>query len=255
MDKALVVLSGGLDSTTLLYMAVKQLGAENVKAISFNYGQRHWKELRFAGHSCGDFGIPRKLVDISFLKVLFQNSGSSLVTEEDVPEGHYAEDTMKSTVVPNRNMIMASIAAGYAISENIDSLWLGVHAGDHFVYPDCRPRFFNVLNAAICIGNDSFGPIGEVIPGAELQRFVHTPFINISKADIAIEALRLGVPLEGTWSCYKGDTVHCGKCGTCVERLEAINEAIHYHDGYGRHYVDGTAYADTEFWKEAVKTA
>lgn len=242
---AVVVVSGGLDSVTLLHHIANEYPYHDLHVISFNYGQRHKKELRCAEHHADLVGDSHEVVDITSITHLLANSGSSLVSDTDVPEGHYAEENMKATVVPNRNMIMASIAAGYAISMNAEFLALGVHAGDHFIYPDCRPRFFYALNAAIVTGNEGFGTIPTLEEGVEVQKFVHTPFINWTKADIAREAGELDLDFSTTWSCYKGGDIHCGKCGTCVERLEAIAEA-------GLTGRDTTIYASHDFWKTAV---
>jgi 7-cyano-7-deazaguanine synthase len=259
MTEALVVFSGGLDSTTLLYRAVIDLGAENVKAISFDYGQRHKKELQYAQRTTDLLGVSHEVVDITSITSFLtspEGTGSALVTDSDVPEGHYGEESMKQTVVPNRNMIMASIAAGHAVAIGAKALWMGVHAGDHFIYPDCRPRFFHALNAAIVIGNEGFGGMPELFDNAEIGNFVHTPYIHVTKADIARDALANGVPISMTWSCYQGDAIHCGKCGTCVERIEAIQEAIMSFPEDVRtvnRLHDPTEYRDAEFWKEAVK--
>jgi len=249
--KAVVTLSGGLDSSTLAY-ACQELGYE-VHPISFNYGQRHVRELDFACSiadnlrpddwskvSHGDF---HKIVDLwkSGITDLFKDSGSSLITGNDVPEGHYAADNMKQTVVPNRNMIMTSIAIGYAVSIGADVVATAVHAGDHFIYPDCRPEFFRSMNRAAKLGNEGF--VGEDFS-------IKTPFIDWSKNMIAAYAVRLGVPIAETWSCYKGGDIHCGRCGTCVERLEALNSDE--VKNINPDFVDPTPYADTEFWKEAL---
>lgn len=243
MSKAVVIISGGLDSSVLAHLAVSQ--GHEVFGISFDYGQRHKKELTYAAYQLATLRATHKIVDMTFMKELLADSGSSLVTDESVPEGHYAEENMKSTVVPNRNMIMLSIAAGYGISIGAESLWLGVHGGDHFIYPDCRPRFINAANVAITIGNEGFGPIPQLLdPAAMPPRYVHTPFINATKNDIADLAFDLNVDVAKTWSCYNGGDIHCGRCGTCVERLEAINSTGH---------ADPTPYADDTFWREALK--
>jgi 7-cyano-7-deazaguanine synthase len=215
--------------------------------VSFDYGQRHSKELDYARATCNKFGLKHDVVDLTGLTYLLDKSVLTDHTEP-VPEGHYAEDTMKLTVVPNRNMIMFSIAGGVAVNDGANALLVGVHAGDHFVYPDCRTGFVGAASLALYLGNEGFGNLWRAPLVA--------PYIHKSKADIAYKALELGVPLEETWSCYKGGNIHCGKCGTCVERLEAIHEACsrplpsHISLPY-----DKTEYADTEFWKEAVKHA
>jgi 7-cyano-7-deazaguanine synthase len=248
--KAVVVISGGLDSTTLLYDAMKDF--EVIRAVSFNYGQRHNKELLYAANTCDKLKVPHSIVNLSALGELLSNS--SLTGDQDVPEGHYAEDNMKQTVVPNRNMIMFSIAGGIAVNDGANALAVGVHAGDHFVYPDCRTGFIGAASLALYLGNEGFGNLWRAP--------IWAPYIHKSKADIAYKAIQLGVPFHETWSCYKGGDVHCGKCGTCVERLEAIEEAavrtererglVVGVDEYRVPYYDSTEYADTNFWKEAV---
>lgn len=254
--RALVVVSGGLDSTTLLHAVINGNPGADITTLSFYYGQRHWKELGFASATAEQLGVGHAVVDISNITAFLDaGQGSSLIDNEtDVPEGHYAEENMKATVVPNRNMIMASIAAGHAVAIGAQALYMGVHAGDHFIYPDCRPRFFDALNAAIVFGNEGFGAIEETPEGTYPIDFVRTPFLNKSKADIALDALRMGVPLESTWSCYKGGKIHCGKCGTCVERLEAIDTAQTTMGVMGEAVpADNTEYEDKEFWREALK--
>ena len=239
-EKAVVVLSGGLDSSTLLHF-VKGIGYEPY-GISFDYGQRHSKELEFAKLQCESIGADHKIVDLSGLTDLFKESGSSLVTKEAVPEGHYGEESMKSTVVPNRNMIMASIAMGYMVSIDAVQVALGVHAGDHFIYPDCRPEFIVALEYAMIEGNRGF---------AANNFHLHTPFIKRTKNEIAAEAVRLGVDIANTWSCYKGNKLHCGKCGTCVERLEALHsDEVRRVDP---DFEDPTEYADKNYWREALQ--
>lgn len=230
-SKAVVVLSGGLDSTTLLHHEIAQ--GWDCYAISFDYGQKHAKELSFATYQAGFTGNEHHIVDLDF-SYLFAESGSSLITGEDVPEGHYGEESMKKTVVPNRNMIMLSIAAGYAVSIGADKLATGVHAGDHFIYPDCRPQFIALTQEAIHTGNEGF-----ISPSFHID----TPFIMHDKNWIAQRAFDLNVDIARTWSCYKGENLHCGRCGTCVERLEAIHST-------GK--ADPTPYEDDAFWKEAL---
>jgi len=244
--KAVVVISGGLDSVTLAHY-VKQLGYD-VYGISFNYGQRHKKELNYAKYQIDVLGGVHKIVDMTFMTDLLAESGSSLVTDTEVPEGHYGEESMKATVVPNRNMIMLSIASAYAISIGAENVWTGVHAGDHFIYPDCRPRFIMCTDAAVRIGNQGFGNLPEIpdnegLKQGDLDKFIQTPFIEITKNAIAQSAFALDVDIAMTWSCYKGGDIHCGKCGTCVERLEAIASTGNE---------DPTLYEDTTFWLEAL---
>lgn len=236
MNKAVVVMSGGLDSSTLLHLTHSRYSDYELHAISFNYGQRHKKELEFAAYQAGQLDATHKIIDMSFLGELFKDSGSSLVdSETDVPEGHYGEATMSQTVVPNRNMIMMSIAAGYAVSIGARILATGVHAGDHFIYPDCRPEFIGLLDRTIVSANEGF-----IKGNFELW----TPYIYKSKNDIAADAVRLQVDIANTWSCYRGGDIHCGRCGTCVERQEAIASTG---------IEDPTPYLDDTFWQEAIK--
>jgi len=206
--KIISVLSGGMDSTTLLYKLLAE--GNEVKAISFNYGQRHKLELQKASETCLKLGIQHRIVDISFIKELVSNS--ALTGNMAVPEGHYEDKSMKLTVVPNRNMIMASIAIGYAVNEDFDAIALGVHAGDHAIYPDCRPEFIEKLNEVSLIAN--YKPI-EVL----------APFLTLDKGDIAIIGKQLGVDYTSTLTCYNGTEKPCGKCGACQERIEAFKKA------------------------------
>jgi 7-cyano-7-deazaguanine synthase len=208
MTKTIIVLSGGMDSTTLLYQLLKE--AKKVKAISFNYGQRHVRELEQAKKTCEKLGVEHKIVDMSFLKEIVSNS--SLTSDMLMPHGHYAAENMKKTVVPNRNMIMASIAIGWAVNENFDEVALGVHAGDHTIYPDCRPEFILALNHISQLAN--FRPIR-----------IYAPFLNIDKGDIAIKGKELGVDYSLSHTCYEGTEVPCGLCGACQERKEAFTKA------------------------------
>lgn len=229
--KTIVICSGGLDSVTLAHKVADE--RELTGLISFDYGQRHKKELEFAARCAERLGVPHHIIDISTVgKAL---SGSALTDDIDVPEGHYAEDNMKVTIVPNRNAIMLTIAYGVATAQDAESVAAAVHAGDHFIYPDCRPEFVETFAAMQKTALEGV---------ADIEFF--TPFVHQSKADIAAEASRLGVPIEETWSCYKGEDIHCGRCGTCVERREAFDLAG---------VEDPTIYEDTEFWMQAVKEA
>jgi 7-cyano-7-deazaguanine synthase len=235
--KALVVSSGGLDSTVAIYDMLDQ-GCE-VATVSFEYGQRHRKELDFAIATAKKLGIRHDVIFLgeSNLTQILAESGSSLVSDTAVPEGHYAEDNMKQTVVPNRNMMMLSIAGSVAVATGCNFIVTGVHAGDHAVYPDCRPRFINLVSDALVQGNEGFGDMRGVL----------APYVHMSKTEIAHKGMQLKVPFHETWSCYKGGKLHCGKCGTCVERLEAIYEA-------GATNYDDTQYEDKDFWKTVTDT-
>lgn len=209
--KTVIVLSGGMDSTTLLYRLLDE--GKEVKAISFDYGQRHKRELEQARLTCLKLGIEHKIVKMEFLKEIASNS--SLTGNIAVPHGHYAAENMKLTVVPNRNMIMAAIAIAWAVNLEFDEVALGVHAGDHTIYPDCRPEFIEGL--AVIAKNANWRPIG-----------IYTPYLHLDKGDIAIDGKRLGVDYSLTHSCYEGTFPPCGKCGACQERLEAFTKAEHH---------------------------
>lgn len=204
--KTVCVISGGLDSTTLLYYLLKH--REEVRAISFNYGQRHSKELEMAKKTCEKLGVEHKIIDISFIKELVSNS--ALTSDIEVPEGHYESENMKLTVVPNRNMIFASIAIGYAVNIGFDEIALGIHAGDHHIYPDCRPEFLDALRAISLVSN-------------EQKIYICAPFLHLDKGDIVAMGSDLNVDYSLTWTCYKGLDKPCGKCGSCVERREAFD--------------------------------
>jgi 7-cyano-7-deazaguanine synthase len=245
-EKVVAICSGGLDSTTMVYDLWEK--GYQVHMVGFDYGQRHKKELRYAKHTADRLHCRFDVLDVATLSVFLAESGSSLVAGTEVPEGHYAEENMKATVVPNRNMIMLSIAGGIAVATGAQHVYTGVHSGDHAIYPDCRPEFIDLASRALYVGNAGFSKFGELA--------IEAPFLHMTKADIAIGAFELEVPLHETWSCYKGEEVHCGRCGTCVERLEAIAEAQgRWSLIYGRSPVDTTEYADTEFWKGVVGEA
>ena len=203
------IISGGMDSATMLY-ALLDMGYE-VKALSFDYGQRHSKELLSADRLCHRKGVDWDLVKLESLRGLL--SGSSLTSDDiDVPEGHYEEESMKLTVVPNRNMIMLSMAIGHAISVDAKSVAYGAHSGDHAIYPDCREEFAQAMSLAASLCD--WKKIALI-----------RPFIDKNKADIAELGHKLGVPWQDTWTCYKGGERHCGKCGACGERIEAFDLA------------------------------
>lgn len=256
---SVAIVSGGLDSVTLVYHLI-DLGMRP-HVLSFNYGQRHKKELTYAGMVAKRFGLKHDVVDLQTLTHLISNSALTSyvdeITEEapiEVPEGHYAEDNMRTTVVPNRNMIMLSIAAGVAVNFNYTVIATGVHAGDHYQYPDCRPSFIYAAAKAIWEGNEGFHSFKQGGHGIDesVGGIIHAPFLHKSKADIAERAFELGVPLHTTWSCYKGGDNHCGRCGTCVERLEAIAEAksrmLVRYPQTDTVWADSTVYDDSEFW-------
>jgi 7-cyano-7-deazaguanine synthase len=227
--KALAVVSGGLDSVTLAYLLALegQLGG----LLSFDYGQRHKKELRFAALAAQRLKVPYALIDLTSLTSHLK--GSALTDEVAVPDGHYAAESMKQTIVPNRNAIMLAVAFGVAPAQGFDAVATAIHAGDHFIYPDCRPDFVDLFERMEQKALDGMWNIKLL-----------TPFIAISKSGIARRAAELGVPIADTWSCYKGGEIHCGRCGTCVERREAF--ALAGVD-------DPTVYVDRDFWISEVR--
>lgn len=207
---AVLIVSGGMDSVTLAHKCHADGFA--LVLLSFDYGQRHKKELESAKRCAERLGGVSRVVDLSNITSLLP--GSSLTDDAvPVPEGHYAADSMKATVVPNRNAIMLSVAWAHAVAIGAEVVAFGAHGGDHFIYPDCRPDFFESLGQAFTRGNVGFG-------NANLR--LEAPFITLDKTAIAVLGHELEVPFEDTWSCYKGGEIHCGKCGTCVERKEAF---------------------------------
>lgn len=207
-----VLLSGGLDSTTLIahYHALD----EPLLPLGIHYGQRHARELTAADAVCAHYGLDYQTVDLSILSTLL--AGSAL-TDADVavPHGHYAAPSMAQTVVPNRNAILLSVAAGYAASQGARAVATAVHAGDHAIYPDCRPEFIAALSHATEIATDTVGPAGLPVQ-------IVAPFVAWTKAEIVRYGAVFAAPYALTWSCYEGGAVHCGQCGTCVERREAF---------------------------------
>jgi len=208
-SKTVLIYSGGIDSTVLLYDLLNS--GHDVQALSVNYGQRHIKELDCAKSLCNQLNVEHHVADLTALNPLL--SGSSLTSPHvQVPEGHYEDESMKATVVPNRNMILLSIATGWAMSTGASSVSYAAHSGDRAIYPDCREEFADAMNGVMeMAGWDK----------VSLDR----PFSSLTKADIVKLGDELGVPFEQTWSCYKGGQVHCGVCGTCVERREAFQLA------------------------------
>ena len=204
--KSVVVFSGGLDSTTLIY----HLRAEGhlIWALSVNYGQRHSRELEAARHIAKSLGIEHRILDLAGLASLL---GNNALTDHTVavPHGEYSSKTIPVTTVPNRNMILLAIATGWAVAAQCDSVAFGAHAGEYTPYPDCQPQFAAAMNAATHVCNDT--PI-EVL----------SPFVRWSKADIVRRGTELGVPFQLTWSCYEGGELPCGNCATCVDRLQAF---------------------------------
>lgn len=206
--KAVIIFSGGMDSTTLLYDILNQ-GYE-VHALSFNYGQKHKRELECASKTCEKLGVNHIIVDLG---VLGEVAPSSLTRQDvEVPEGYYADENMKLTVVPNRNMVMLSLATAYAIGLKAEYLFYGAHAGDHSIYPDCRKEFIKAMQKSIKLCD-------------WMKVKLYAPYLNVDKGDIVIKGKELGVDYSLTWTCYKGLEKACGKCGACTERLEAFKKA------------------------------
>jgi 7-cyano-7-deazaguanine synthase len=208
-----VLASGGLDSTTLAYH-LRDTGAK-VRLLSFDYGQRHALELECAKQVADGLGVPHDVADLRPVGGLLR--GSALTDPlVPVPDGHYAAESMHATVVPNRNAVMLDIGVAVAIANGCDAVAFGAHGGDHAIYPDCRPEFVAAFTASAALANEGFLPAGFQ---------VLAPFLGSDKAEVVRTGHRLGVPFEATWSCYKGGTVHCGRCGTCTERREAFQLA------------------------------
>lgn len=204
-ESVVVIYSGGMDSFTLLHKARAE--GKSVLALSFDYGQRHVRELACAKAVCQAAGIPHRIVDITAIHGLL--GGSALTDDIDVPEGHYADDNMKSTVVPNRNMILLSLAIGHAVAQGAQAVWYGAHGGDHAIYPDCRPAFIEAMDRVSRLAN--YEPVR-----------VEAPFMTMDKGQILAEGLALDLDYSQTWTCYNGREKACGRCGACVERLEAF---------------------------------
>jgi 7-cyano-7-deazaguanine synthase len=226
--ETIVICSGGLDSVTLAHKVAEEHSLAGL--ISFDYGQRHKRELEFAARCAARLGVPHSVIDISSIGSML--SGSALTDAVEVPDGHYAEESMKITVVPNRNAIMLAVAYGIASARKADAVAGAFHGGDHFIYPDCRPAFIDAFESMQKQALDGLSDIR-----------LYAPFLRLTKSDIVTEGNRLNVPFAETWSCYKGGEKHCGRCGTCVERREAFHLAG---------IEDPTDYEDKDFWIEAT---
>ena len=222
MQKKVIIISGGMDSTTLLYDIVAQFGSENILAVSFDYGQRHKCELKCARKTCAKLGVPYKVLP---LWVLNEVAPSALTREDiEVPEGYYADENMKQTVVPNRNMVLLSLAASFAMGVEADKLYYGAHSGDHDIYPDCRKEFVDSMKESIRLADWN-----------EVELLA--PYWDINKIDILKKGKKLKVDYSLTHTCYnpniRGES--CGKCGSCTERLEAfaangVTDPLTYYD-------------------------
>lgn len=207
MKDAVIILSGGMDSVTMLYDYKDEIAL----AVTFDYGSNHNKqEAKYANMHCERLGIKHIVIPLSFMHEYFKSS--LLEGANAIPEGSYADENMKSTVVPFRNGIMLAIGCGLAESNDLRRVMIANHYGDHSIYPDCRKSFINAMSESMKQGT---------YEGIE----VFAPYTDISKSDIARIGKRLGLNYAETYSCYKGGEKHCGKCGTCVERKEAMKEA------------------------------
>jgi 7-cyano-7-deazaguanine synthase len=204
---SLIIVSGGMDSITLLYNHHEYIAL----AVTFDYGSNHNKrEIECAAHHCKVLGIEHIIIPLEFIHQYFKSS--LLSGAESIPEGHYADENMKSTVVPFRNGIMLSIACGLAESRGLQRVMIANHAGDHAIYPDCRATFIESMSEAM-----AYGTYAHVR--------IEAPYTSITKGQIAAIGKAIGIDYSKTYSCYKGGEKHCGKCGTCVERKEALAEA------------------------------
>ena len=207
MKNSVIILSGGMDSVTLLHEYKDRIGL----AVTFDYGSNHAeKEIECAKYHCEQLGIAHIIISLAFIKKYFK---SSLLDGADaIPDGHYEDENMKSTVVPFRNGIMLAIACGIAESSGLNTVMIANHSGDHAIYPDCRETFINSMSNAM-----SYGTYSNVS--------IFAPYTGMTKAEIARIGKELGIDYSTTWSCYKGGDYHCGTCGTCVERKEAMRDA------------------------------
>lgn len=213
MTAAVAVVSGGLDSAVLAHHLVAE--GWDLHLLSFQYGQRHAREVDHAAMLAAQLGLPHDVVDLKSAGRLL--AGSALTDAGiDVPDGHYTDESMRITVVANRNAIFVQVAVGVAVAEGADAVAIGIHAGDHPIYPDCRPAFVDAAQHLALVANDGFAVDGFR---------VLAPFMTWSKDDIVRRGAELDVAFADTWSCYKGGEVHCGTCGTCVERREAFELA------------------------------
>lgn len=207
MKDTLLILSGGMDSTTLLYDYKDRISL----AVTFNYGSNHnVREAECARYNCESLGIEWIEINLDFMGKYYK---SSLLDGADaIPEGSYDTTNIKSTVVPFRNGVMLSVAAGLAESRGLSNVMMANHSGDHVIYPDCRPEFVEAMNKAINVGTDS-------------KVSLSAPYTNLSKSDIAKRGKAIGIDYFHTYSCYKGMEKHCGKCATCIERKQALADA------------------------------
>lgn len=211
-ESAVVLMSGGMDSATLAFY-LRALGTK-FEALSFNYGQRHSRELEAVGRVLDDPALSEHCLGHEVVDLPMPRGSNALTGETDVPHGHYAEESMKQTVVPNRNVMFLSYAYAHAVAGGFDAVAAAVHAGDHFIYPDCRPGFVAAFTSMEEHALDDLG-----------APMLMTPFLHISKTGIAKIGRILHVPYKLTWTCYEGGDVHCGQCGACQERKEAFADS------------------------------
>lgn len=227
--KVVQLISGGLDSTVLAYELASK--GQLTALLSVNYAQIHKRELGYAEQTALRLQVPHHIVNLQSATKLLK--GSALTDQSvQVPVGHYAQENMKLTIVPNRNAMMLSIAYAWALSLGADAIAFAAHAGDHAIYPDCRESFVKALEMAFNIGSDWNEPIR-----------ILSPYVTMTKADIVMRGAELSVPFHLTWTCYGNGERPCGRCGTCVERLEAFNEVG---------IEDPWSYQDREYWRDAV---
>ncbi len=212
-NRVVLILSGGLDSTTLLYRLLKE--KKEIYCLTFRYGQKHVKEVQYAAKNCEKFHLPHKILSLDNLTSEGIFGPNALTSDTEIPHGEYDDISMMDTVVPNRNMILLSLALAYAISIRAEAIYYGAHGGDHAIYPDCRPEFVSAMQqvANLC----HYWPIK-----------LEAPYLHFSKADIVKEGLEMNVDYSLTWTCYQGGELACGQCGSCDERLKAFaaNNAV-----------------------------
>lgn len=208
MEKdAIIVLSGGLDSVTMLHEYAGRIAL----AVTFDYGANHnAREAKCAAHHCATLGIEHIVIPLGFMSTYF--SSSLLNGGDSIPEGHYNDENMRSTVVPFRNGIMLAIVAGLAESRGLNTVMIANHSGDHVIYPDCRPAFVDAMGLAISAGTYEHVTL-------------LAPYTDINKAQIAARGKKLGIDYSTTYSCYRGGLHHCGTCATCRERRQALTDA------------------------------
>ena len=221
MKKVVLILSGGMDSTTLLYKYVKE--GYLIECVSFDYGQKQKIELEHASHLTKMLNVKHRIIDVSFMKNILTKS--SLINNDiAVPHGEYSKDNMLSTVVPNRNTILLSIAWAIACNENANILAYGAQCGDHYLYPDTRPDYFSAINLALRLGTEDCR-----MDNLQLE----APLLHLNKEEVIALGLKYGVDYSLTYSCYEGNKLHCGECGACQNRKKAfaklgLNDPIKY---------------------------